>query len=348
MANQLQLRRAKVAIITRTKDRGLLLERAIKSVHQQTMTDFIHVIINDAGDPNIVDDLVEKYKDVIKGRVKVIHNQTSRGMEAASNKAIKSVDSELIAIHDDDDTWHPDCLRQAISHMEAEGAVGVVVTTDRITERIVGNAIHLIWTDRWLPDARSISLYKMCLDNYMTPITFLYKRAVFDVIGYYDESLLVCGDWDFGLRFIAKYDVAFLDTPYALAYYHHRPDARGINGNSVHAGYDKHQYFVGLLANKYLREDMTRGGLGLGYLFNALRDQREAVTRQKQEQEKTINAFHESNQRIEASLQRLENLVFETTSPKRVIRGAARFAKRLPHRIAGKALRSVGVTEKRV
>lgn len=40
----------KVAVITRTKDRGILLERAIKSVHKQTMMDFIHVIINDAGD----------------------------------------------------------------------------------------------------------------------------------------------------------------------------------------------------------------------------------------------------------------------------------------------------------
>ena len=88
--------RFKVAVVTRTKDRGVLLERAIKSVHQQTLTDLVHVIINDSGDKKVVDDLVAKYEGIIKGRVKVIHNDVSHGMEAASNKAIKSVDLSLL------------------------------------------------------------------------------------------------------------------------------------------------------------------------------------------------------------------------------------------------------------
>jgi glycosyltransferase involved in cell wall biosynthesis len=51
----------KVAVVTRTKDRPVLLERAIQSVHSQTMKDFIHVIYNDGGDASSVDALVEKY-----------------------------------------------------------------------------------------------------------------------------------------------------------------------------------------------------------------------------------------------------------------------------------------------
>jgi len=45
----------KVAVITRTKDRVLLLERALQSVHNQSMSDFVHVIINDGGDPGPVE-----------------------------------------------------------------------------------------------------------------------------------------------------------------------------------------------------------------------------------------------------------------------------------------------------
>ncbi len=39
-----------VTVITRTKNRTLLLERAIKSVLAQTREDWTHVIVNDGGD----------------------------------------------------------------------------------------------------------------------------------------------------------------------------------------------------------------------------------------------------------------------------------------------------------
>ena len=35
-------------------------------------------------------------------------------MEAASNAGIKATNGELIVIHDDDDTWHPDFLKKCV------------------------------------------------------------------------------------------------------------------------------------------------------------------------------------------------------------------------------------------
>ncbi|MET1033121.1 MAG: glycosyltransferase family 2 protein [Candidatus Saccharimonadales bacterium] len=262
----------KVAVITRTKDRALLLERAIKSVHKQTMRDFIHVIINDAGDDKVVDDLVERYKDLISGRVKVIHNTQSHGMEAASNKAIKSVNSVYVAIHDDDDTWHPDFLEKTVAHMEATQSKGVIVTADKINEEVVDDEIRQLSVSRWLPGVRVVNLYKQCLDNYATPITFIYSREVYDNIGYYDETLPVAGDWDFALRFLMEYDIEFLVTEYALANYHHRPTALGKDKNSVFV--DKgllHEQKINYLANKHMREELRSGKLGLGYIINSLR-----------------------------------------------------------------------------
>lgn len=262
----------KVAVITRTKDRPLLLERAIKSIHHQTMSDFVHVIINDAGDQQVVEKLLKKYAALTKGRVKLIHNNTSHGMEAASNKAIKSVDSTFIAIHDDDDSWHPTFLEKTTAHLEATGAQGVIVTTDKIDEEIVGNKVKILSTTRWYPELRAISLYKQCLDNYATPITFLYRRSVFKTVGYYDESLPVAGDWDFALRFLLKYDIDFLLTEEALANYHHRSTAVGIDQNSVFVnGGSLHEQKINLLANKYLREELKNKYLGVGYIMNAMR-----------------------------------------------------------------------------
>ena len=295
----------KAAVITRTKDRGILLERAIKSIHQQTMQDFIHVIINDAGDAKIVDDLVEKYKDIIKGRVKVIHNAESHGMEAASNKAIKSVDSTYVAIHDDDDSWHPDFLKLTIGYMQKTSAQGVVVTTDRIEESIAGGGVQELRRERWMPNLRTLRLYDLCLANFAVPISFIYRRSVYDDIGYYDESLPVCGDWDFALRFMRLYDIDLMHTEYALAYYHHRPNAGGALGNSVFAGADKHEKYNTVLANKYLREDVIKGGLGLGYLFN-----------RRAEEKGIIDQLNQRCDEIERNIEGLRRLTIDRTDYK--------------------------------
>jgi glycosyltransferase involved in cell wall biosynthesis len=268
--NQARSQKPLVAVITRTKDRELLLDRAFQSIYAQTMPDFIHVLVNDGGDKKVIENVVARHKAVIKDRLKIIHSAENQGMEAASNKAIRSVDSTFIAIHDDDDTWHPDFLKKTTAYLEKTKAMGVVVTTDRVVEEITDGKIKTLKKDRWLPNVHEISLYKQCLDNYATPITFLYRRSVFRTIGYYDESLLVNGDWDFAIRFMLHYDIDFLDSEPALANYHHRPKNMGIDGNSVFAGRDLHNYFTNQLRNKYLRMDLRAGKFGVGYIMSEL------------------------------------------------------------------------------
>lgn len=264
----------RVAVVTRTKDRPLFLERGLKSVYSQSYGDFVHVIINDAGDPAPVDELVEKYQDLAKGRIKVIHNTASKGMEAASNKAIKSVDSAYIAIHDDDDTWHPDFLKLMVAKLEETGAMGVVARTDKVIEEVSNDntSIRQIKSEQWMPDMKVINLYRQCIDNQMTPITFLYRREVFEQIGYYDEELPVLGDWDFGIRFLQKYDAEFLDPGYALAFYHHRKYVQNsMNNNSFGDGTERHRYWSNRLMNKYLREELSAGRMGVGYIMSKLK-----------------------------------------------------------------------------
>lgn len=266
--------KSKVAIITRTKDRTLLLRRAIESVHNQTMVDFIHVIINDGGDPDAVDALVEKHATLTDGRVTVIHNKESNGMEAATNKAIKSVDSTYIAIHDDDDTWHPEFLERMTKLLDEQNTMGVVARTDKITEELLESKhiVKHLKTEPWMPDLKVINLYRQCVDNQMTPITFVYKRSVLGEIGHYDESLPVLGDWDFGIRFLQKYDVEFLDPGFALANYHHRKFIKGSTANnSFGSGTEKHRYYSNRLMNKYLRQELSEGRLGVGYVMSKLK-----------------------------------------------------------------------------
>ena len=170
------------------------------------------------------------------------------------------------------------------------------MATDQVTEEIMGNNIKTLEVKRLHPDTKNINFYDMCLVNYATPISFLYRRSALADIGYYDESLRAAGDWDFALRFLLRYDIEFLDTPDALALYHHRPQSGGANANAVFK--DTHKSSTNLIANKYLRQDINEGKLGLGYIMNSLRYNYDKEQQLNQKFEHLANMFRQIDSRM--------------------------------------------------
>lgn len=262
--------RPTVAIITRTKDRTLLLRRAVESVLAQTFQDWIMVIVNDGGDRAPVDELVEAYEDRFKGRSCVIHNETCLGMETASNIGLKGSKSRYVVIHDDDDSWHPAFLQQCTEFLDANPyprVAGVITHTVLALERIEQNRIVVERKEPFNAWCKSVTIYRMAASNIFPPISFVYERRVLDQIGYYREDLPVLGDWEFNLRFVRRYDIFLI--PEELAFYHHRLDATsGVFSNSVIGDDSKHLFYDALLRNELLREDLDHNRIGMGYLAN--------------------------------------------------------------------------------
>lgn len=262
---------ARVAVITRTKNRPVTLRRALSSVSRQSFRDFLWVVINDGGDADPVDMIAASARQTGL-RVVVVHNPESRGMEAASNTGIRSCDSEFLVIHDDDDTWDPEFLAATTAFLEAEPLyAGVVTHSTRIDEVIEGDEIRVIRRTPWNPHLLSVYLIEMARVNSFPPISFLFRRSVLSEIGLFDESLPVLGDWDFHLRFLAARDIGVIAR--ALAFYHHRENTVGVYGNSVYDGISKHIRYDALLRNRMLRRDLANGRLGLGLLVNLARTQ---------------------------------------------------------------------------
>jgi len=264
---------ATVAIITRTKNRNLLLDRAIGSVLSQTYADWLHVIVNDGGDKTALESLLDRYQEAYRGRLLVLHNPRSLGMEAASNRGIAASDSTYLVIHDDDDSWRPQFLEKAVAYLAARPAPsirGVIAHTDRIIEEITGEQVLVRKEEAFNHYLRSVTLYRCAAENSFPPISFLFERAVLAEIGPYREDLPVLGDWDFNLRFLSRYDVGLIPEP--LARYHHRVQGGPSHySNSVVGGDDKHKFYDCLLRNEYLRRDMDSGKPGLGFLVNVSR-----------------------------------------------------------------------------
>ncbi|OYW86571.1 hypothetical protein B7Z17_00005 [Candidatus Saccharibacteria bacterium 32-49-10] len=143
---------------------------------------------------------------------------------------------------------------------------------DRFIERIEDGTIIEESVNRWYEGVTEVSLYDQLLDNYLTNNCITYRRTLYDELNGYDETLEVAEDWDFGIRYLLKYDIFFI--PEVLAGYHHRPAAKGADGNSVFSGIDAHRRSLIKLRNRYLRHDIKEGVLGIGYIMNNLAHER--------------------------------------------------------------------------
>ena len=119
---------ARIAVITRTKNRPLLLKRCLRSVFDQSYDGYVHVIVNDGGTPALVEEAIDTTLSD-RRKVQVIHHAQSRGVGDAANSGVNASDSERIVLLDDDDTWEPSFLASMSAALDARTtpSVGAVV-----------------------------------------------------------------------------------------------------------------------------------------------------------------------------------------------------------------------------
>jgi len=126
---------------------------------------------------------------------------------------------------------------------------------------------------------RNVQLAEMMCENFFPPISFLFRRSVWDEVGGYNESLPVLGDWYFNLEFLLHADIAVIQKP--LAYYHHRDRGEATRSslytNSVIGGISKHEEFGSVVRNEFFRKNATKNpaalAILLGYTTNEIRNQ---------------------------------------------------------------------------
>lgn len=257
--------RPKVAIITRTKDRPLFLRRAMNSVLSQTLEDWVHVIVNDGGDAEVVDFLVRCEAENYRGRVLVIHHANGQGMQNASNAGVEGSSSDYLIIHDDDDSWQPEFLEKTVEVLENEpdGSVvrGVVTQSIQIFEEVQldGNVVET-GRQNYQP-FEVVTLEVLRQRNLFAPIAFLYRRDVHEKIGLFRQEFDVLGDHDFNLRFIRYFDIAVIDEYHANYHWRHHSF-----GNTVTRQLSVHRNMLAKLKNAYSRDVLERNPNAVGLL----------------------------------------------------------------------------------
>ena len=259
-----------VAILVRTKDRPRFLSRTLENIAQQTFTDYTVCVINDGGDEQATRAVIEasplgsNAQD--SSRVQLL-TTAGGNMEAASNAGLAATTSEYVAIHDDDDLWAPEFLERTVAALEENGAL---MCTTRVVERYErenAEGEFEVYEERIFHDGLpGMGLQFLFRTNRAVPIGILYRRSLHELVGFYDESLPVVGDWEFNMRAASVADILLVDEP--LAYWSLRPDAEGSEANSVKRQAD-HARFDSLVRARAIREDLQAGARPGAYLYQA-------------------------------------------------------------------------------
>lgn len=260
-----------VAVLVRTKDRPRFLRRALANIAEQTFTDYTVCVINDGGDESATRAILQAspLAHLLEGDAPRLTLLTTGGgnMEAASNAGLAATDSKFVAIHDDDDLWAPEFLERTVGALRASEAL---ICSTRVVERYereTPEGEFEVYEERIFHDGLpGFGLQFLYRTNRTVPIGILYRRRLHELVGFYDESLPVVGDWEFNLRAAAVTEVLLVDEP--LAYWSLRPEADGAEANSVQRQAE-HARFDASVRARAIRDDLQSGGRPGPYLYQA-------------------------------------------------------------------------------
>ena len=167
------------------------LEETIDSILNQTLADFEFIIIND-GSEDKTQNILNYYKK-IDSRIKLISNRRTLGIAKSTNSGIKNANGKYIAIMDAGDLSHRQRFEKQTRYLEAMDDVYILGTQGR-------------WIDG---EGKAIGIWKMPLNvdgkalyetgGVIHP-SIMARRTLFDVIGLYDETLIMSQEFDLYMR----------------------------------------------------------------------------------------------------------------------------------------------------
>lgn len=195
-----------ISVIIPVYNRKIELERAVKSVLDQSYDDFELIIINDCSS----DKISNKFNDV---RIKYLHNDKNMGVSYSRNRGIKEARGKYIALLDSDDEWLPKKLEQQIDFLNNNPNLRVVHTE----EIWIRNGVRVNQMKKHQKSGGDIFIpsLKLCL---MSPSSIMMHKSIFSDYGLFDETMQVCEDYDLWLKISSNEPVGFIDTPLIKKY----------------------------------------------------------------------------------------------------------------------------------
>ncbi|MGQ4807401.1 hypothetical protein NKDENANG_00749 [Candidatus Entotheonellaceae bacterium PAL068K] len=189
----------RVSVIIPTFNRATWVGEAIESVLTQDYLD-IELIVVDDGSSDHSGEVVRRF-----GSTLTSIRQAHAGVSAARNRGVAASHGELIAFLDSDDLWLPGKVTAQVGLFQEQPQTQACYTDERWIRkgvRVNPRKIHQKHAG-WL----FLQSLPLCL---ISPSSIMLRRALWDRLGGFDESLPACEDYDLWLRLTVTTPVALL------------------------------------------------------------------------------------------------------------------------------------------
>jgi succinoglycan biosynthesis protein ExoO len=145
----------KVSVIIPALNAAAFVGGAIRSVLAQTLND-LEVIVVDDGSTDETGVIVQGFMGV-DARVRLIRHETSRGVSAARNTALRAATGDWIALLDADDEFAPSRLERLVDEAQARNLDGLA---DNLQLVDFATRAHLkqAFPDVWMTTGRTLTL----------------------------------------------------------------------------------------------------------------------------------------------------------------------------------------------
>lgn len=226
----------KLSVIMSVYNGEKYLREAIESILNQTFTDFEFIIINDGSTDNSLA-IIRSYDD---RRIRSLNNETNIGLTKSLNNALKVATGEYIARQDADDISLPDRFEAQLKYFEQYPEVALLGTSKYVISEdgtILRKVIALSNPGRTL-----------LKENVFTHGSVMFKKAVVDELGYYNEFFKYSQDYELWLRIAKQYEVRNLKS---VLYY------LRFHSNNIRIKNKEQAMLFHLLAQKTIKNDLS-------------------------------------------------------------------------------------------
>lgn len=194
-----------ISVIIPTYNRAKMIERAIRSVLNQSYSN-LEVIVVDDGSTDQTETVVRKIPDE---RVRFHKLFQNGGAGHARNEGVKLANGEIIAFHDSDDEWRPEKLQRQMDYWQKHPEFSMVYCTF-LTHRESGTQTEMPYKGMEGKLEGDVFCSLMVRNSMGTPTMILRKDCFIERDGF-DTSLKCLEDWEFALRFSEAYLIGYLD-----------------------------------------------------------------------------------------------------------------------------------------
>ena len=200
----------RVSVVIPAYNRAATIEAAVRSVLDQSFADFEAIVVDDGS----TDGTLRMLDAIEDPRLRILCQETNRGVSAARNLGISAARAPWVAFQDSDDLWRADKLARQMARLEfyEREAVAFPVAIYcgmEIEER--GGSSYV--PRRNLSHRDGDVLLELVRRSFISTQTLIVRRDILQDVGGFDEDLRALVDWDLMLRVAQRGPVALVDEP---------------------------------------------------------------------------------------------------------------------------------------